>query len=82
VNALVFNHEDQLWKIFDAMYKSPKVGETRAENSVVSWRGQSNINLLSNRATLVHAVSETVHPVMKASKIKRLFSVSALTSGQ
>jgi hypothetical protein len=82
VNALVFNQEDQLWKIFDAMYKSPKVGETRAENSVVSWRGQSNINLLSNRATLVHAVSETVHPVMKASKIKRLFSVSALTSGQ
>lgn len=82
VNALVFNHEDQLWKIFDAMYKSPIVGETVAEKSVVSWRGQSNINLLSNRATLVHAVSDTVHPTMKASKIKRIFSVSALTSGQ
>ena len=64
------------------MYKSPRVGETVPEKSVVSWRGQSNINLLSNRATLVHAVSDTVHPKMKASKIKRIFSVSALTSGQ
>ena len=81
-NALVFNHNDELWKIFDAMYKSPQIGETAPEKSVVSWRGQTNINLLSNRATLVHAMSDTNHPTMKPSKIKRIFSVSALTSGQ
>jgi hypothetical protein len=81
-NALVFNHKDELWKIFDAMYKSPQIGETDPEKSVVSWRGQTNINLLSNRATLVHAMSDTNHPTMKPSKIKRIFSVSALTSGQ
>jgi hypothetical protein len=81
-NALVFNQKDELWKIFDAMYRSPKIGETEAEKSVVSWRGQSNINLITNRATLVHAMSDTIHPTMKPSKIKRLFSVSSLTSGQ
>ena len=81
-NALVFNQKDELWKIFDAMYRSPKIGETEAGKSVVSWRGQSNINLITNRATLVHAMSDTIHPTMKPSKIKRLFSVSSLTSGQ
>jgi hypothetical protein len=81
-NALVFNENDELWKIFDPIYRSPKIGEVVAEKSVVSWRGQANINLLSNRATLVHAMSDTTHPNMKPSKVKRIFSVSTLTSGQ
>jgi hypothetical protein len=52
------------------------------EHSVPSWRGQININLLGGTATVVRASSDTLHPTVTPSEVKRIFSVSRLTSGQ
>ena len=52
------------------------------EASVPSWRGQVNIDRVTNTATVVRAHSNTEHPTMSVSAIKRIFSVSSLTSGQ
>ena len=80
--ALAFNHEKKLWKVFDPVYRGARDGGRHLETSVSSWRGQINIDLIGGTATAVQAITDTLHPKMKPSKIKRIFSVSSLTSGQ
>jgi hypothetical protein len=83
--SLVFNHDNDLWKVLLTSYRAPqlKAGDKQSlETSVLSWRGQINIDRLANTATVVQARTETVHPTMTKSKIKRIFDVSSLTAGQ
>lgn len=83
--SLVFDHDARLWKTMQTVYRAPAPqGEPDAplETSVPSWRGQYNIDRKTGNSTIVQAVTETVHPAMKASQIKRVFSVSNLTSGR
>lgn len=85
VFSLVFNRDNQLWKIMDPLYKGALAADAPGadiENSVSSWRGQVDIDFVANTATIVRARSETTHPTMTAAKIKRTFYVSSLTSGQ
>ena len=83
--SFVFDHDDKLWKTFLTMYKGPIYdgsGERLFETSVPSWRGQVNIDRANNTATVVRCLTPTEHPTMSVGAIKRIFSVSSLTSGQ
>ena len=83
--TLIFNRDNVLWRIIDPMYKAPSfvddAGEA-IENSVYAFLGNNVIDRLGNTATVVRARTETTHPTMTPAKIKRIFSVSSLTSGQ
>ncbi len=83
--SFVFDHDNRLWKTLQTMYKGPTYrggGKQALETSVISWRGQVNVDRIADTATVVRCISPTEHPTMSASKIKRVFSVSSLTSGQ
>ncbi len=83
--VLVFNHDGVLWKTFQPTFRGPRQvegGEESFETSVQSWRAQMYIDRLANTSTVVRALTETVHPTMGNAAIKRIFSVSSLTSGQ
>jgi len=83
--SLVFNHDDLLWKTFLTSYRAPRMegtGERALETSVQSWRGQVDIDRIAGTTTVVRALTPTEHPTMSPSAIKRIFSVSSLTSGQ
>ena len=80
--SLIFNSDNLLWKTMQTIHAAPKGNSNNIENSVLSWRGQINIDRLSNRATIVRGRSKTFHPTMKESKIKRVFNVSSLSEGQ
>jgi hypothetical protein len=83
--SLVFNHDDVLWKTFLTSYSAPRMtgdGKLALETSVQSWRGQVNIDHVQGTTTIVRALTPTEHPTMTNAAIKRIFSVSSLTSGQ
>ena len=83
--SLVFDHEDMLWKTFLSVYNGPELEDSLAhslETSVQGWRGQFNVDRKTNNSTVVQALTPTEHPTMKPSQIKRIFSVSNLTSGR
>lgn len=83
--SLVFNRDNDLWKTLLTMYRAPTYegdGERALETSVQSWRGQVNVDRVAGTTTVVRALTPTEHPTMSKSKIKRIFSVSSLTSGQ
>jgi hypothetical protein len=83
--SLVFNRDNLLWKTLLTSYRAPlmQTGEKRSlETSVHSWRSQIYIDHIGDKATVVQAQTETNHPTMSKSKIKRIFSVSSLTAGQ
>ncbi len=82
--VLVFNHDDVLWKTFQPTYRGPRPVEgiqASLETSVQSWRAQLYIDRLENTSTVVRSLTDTVHPTMGIAEIKRVFSVSSLTSG-
>ena len=83
--TLVFDRDNKLWKVLDPIYQAaepPDAPGASIETSVSSWRGQVNIDRTADKATIVRAKSATRHPTVTASQIKRMFSVSSLTSGQ
>ena len=83
--SLVFDHQDVLWKTFSGVYKGPAPQnglDSPMETSVQSWRGQFNVDRKTNYATVVQSLTPTEHPHMKPAQIRRVFSVSNLTSGR
>ncbi len=82
--SLVIGHDGNLWKTFHTVYRAPLDPSPDAdpELTVIGWRGQFNIDRATNNATVVQALTATEHPTMKPSQIKRMFSVSNLTSGR
>ena len=83
--SLIFNHDNLLWKTMQTIYRRPLPddgSEASIETSVSRWRGQINIDRLANTATVVSARTDTLYPTMSPAAIKRIFSVSSLTSGQ
>jgi hypothetical protein len=83
--SLVFDHDNRLWMLMDPIYQAAVAADSPGasiENSVPNLRGQVNIDRITDTATIVRARTETGHPTMTPAKIKRIFSVSSLTSGQ
>jgi len=82
--SLIIDHDAKLWKTMQILYRAPapQTADSPPETSVQSWRGQFMIDRMTQNSTIVQARSDTEHPHMKPSQIKRLFSVSSLTSGR
>lgn len=83
--SLVFDQGNFLWKTFQVIYRAPQLegdGKRALETSVPSWRGAVNVDRIVGTTTLVRALTPTEHPTMSKSAIKRIFSVSSLTSGR
>jgi hypothetical protein len=82
--SLIFNHDNILWKTIQPALRGPRQaggGNQALETSVQSWRSQVYIDRLADTATVVRSLTDTVHPTMEVAAIKRIFSVSSLTSG-
>ena len=83
--ALAFNRDKQLWRIFNINYWLPdtaKGSEPGLGDSVPHWAATVAIDALADTATVSRAIVPTELPKMKASQIRRRFSVSNLTSGR
>lgn len=83
--SLVIDHDGMLWKTFQSVYRGP-IAQSNAEapmgETVQGWRAQMNIDRKTNNSTVVQSLTPTLHPALKPSQIKRVFSVSNLTSGR
>lgn len=79
--TLVFNRDNVLWRIMDPIYKAASNVDS-IEDSVYVFLGHNITDRIGNTATIVRARTETTHPTMTPERIKRIFSVSSLTSGQ
>ena len=85
VLSMAFDHDSMLWKTFLTVYRGPAAQDTPdapLQTSVPSWRGQFNVDHKSNTSTVVQGITDTYHPTMGPLEIKRIFSVSNLTSGR
>ena len=80
--VLIFDREDRLLKVLYTIYDYPQ-GDPSGEPSetVALWRASVGVNLQTNRSS-VNWGSDVTSPTMKASKVRRLFSVSNLTGGR
>ena len=82
---MAFDHDSVLWKTFQTVFRGPAQQggrEAPLHTSVPSWRGQLNIDHKSDTSTVVQGITDTFHPAMDPSQIKRIFNVSNLTSGR
>ncbi|MEM7541125.1 MAG: DUF1329 domain-containing protein, partial [Pseudomonadota bacterium] len=81
--SMIIDYEDRVWKTLHTLMRGPlDPRDPEFEQSVASWRGSFIIDLNSNNSTIVRAMSDTIHPGLKPSQIKRVFSVSNLASGR
>ena len=83
--SMAFDHDSVLWKTFQTVFRGPAQQggrEAPLHTSVPSWRGQLNIDHKSDTSTVVQGITDTFHPAMDPSQIKRIFNVSNLTSGR
>ena len=81
--TLVFNREGQLWKVFLTTYqKDADVPDPTIMESVPRWRASVAINLLDGSANVSPALGATNFPKVKASTVRKLFSISNLTGGR
>ncbi|MCH2411016.1 DUF1329 domain-containing protein [Myxococcota bacterium] len=79
---VIMDKEDRFLKIFYTIYKSLDGDPAgKPEEVVTQWRSTVAQNLLKNISTVTWG-TEVETPVMKASKVRRLFSVSNLTGGR
>ena len=85
MTSLVFNREEQFWKVLYNIYKwnGNLRGQTQEiSNSVPRPLYSVFIDLLANTASIVHTFSGLDYPTMSPSEIKRKYSVSKLGEGR
>ena len=82
--ALIFNKEDALWKSITTVYRRPYADADLSlpENTLSYWAASIAINYAKNDATVTRAKDPVVFPKFDDVKIRRMFSVSNLTSGR
>ena len=80
--VVVYDREDRLLKVFNCNYNSPG-GDSNGDPSktVNTWWGSVGHNFQAERSTVTWTVGAD-NPTMKASKVRRMFSVSNLTGGR
>jgi hypothetical protein len=82
--ASIFDRNGDLWKSLYTVVRAPhdrSGANAELENSVVRWRASISIDHLNNRGS-VGIGQPVAHPKLSASKIRRTFDVSNLTSGR
>ncbi len=83
--TVIFDRDERVWKFIYSVYEWPYEGaapEGAAPGDTVSrWRAGVALNVQNGIATLVWS-DVTENPDVKASEVKRLFSISNLTGGR
>ena len=82
--ASIFEKDGNLWKSLYTVVKAPedtRGAEADEEKSVVIWRASISIDHKNDRGSVGIGLP-TSHPTMNASKVRRTFDVSNLTSGR
>lgn len=82
--TLVFDRDDRLVKIFDIVYAySDDHVDPPPELSTPRWRASIGINVQERGATIAaEADSSTEYVTVKPSQVRKLFSISNLSSGR
>ena len=81
--TLAFNRDGVLWKVFVTTYQKDSDGpEPTVAQSLPRWRGSVAFNLIDGSANVSPAMGPTDFPEVKASTVRKLFSVSNLTGGR
>lgn len=82
--ALIFDNQGTLWKSIKTVYRRPyaDADSSLPENTLSYWAASVAVNYLKNDATVTRAKDPVVFPKFDATKIRRMFSVSNLTSGR
>jgi len=81
--ALVFDRNDDLYKVFMVVHQSSgKSEQSELAFSVPRWRSSIAINLRDDTATIALAATPTEFVPMKPSRVNQLFSISNLTGGR
>jgi hypothetical protein len=80
---LIFDREDQLVKVMTTMYESSdNLTSAPPELSTPRWRSSIVINVQNRSANIAAGSTPTEFVEVKASKVRKLFSVSNLTGGR
>ena len=84
VLALIFDHDDALWKSIVMMYRRPgdAADQSLPENTLSYWSASVAVNYKENDATVTRAIEPVTFPKFEATQIRRMFSVSNLTGGR
>ncbi|MEQ8230604.1 MAG: DUF1329 domain-containing protein [Gammaproteobacteria bacterium] len=82
--ALIFDRDDRLLKIFHIVYAhSDEATDLPAELSTPRWRASIGINVQERGATIAaEADASTEYVTVKPSQVRKLFSISNLSSGR
>jgi hypothetical protein len=81
--ALIFNREDQLWKILDPIYQYPGANQIaqQPQASVGRWMGTVAIDLNDQKSTVSVSYGTEI-PTMLPKQVRRVFRVSNLNEGR
>jgi len=84
VLALIFDHDDALWKSIVMMYRRPgdAADQSLPENTLSYWSASVAVNYKENDASVTRAIEPVTFPKFEATQIRRMFSVSNLTGGR
>ena len=83
VMTLVFDRSDELQKVMSTVYAySDELDDPPPAMSTPRWRSSIVMNLQDGSANVAAATSASEFVVMKPSQVRKLFSVSTLTSGR
>lgn len=82
--ALIFAADNTVWKSIMTIYRRPYENGDQSvpENTVSYWAGSIAVNYVKNDATVTRAKDPVIFPKFEATTIRRMFSVSTLTSGR
>ena len=82
--ALIFAADNTVWKSIMTIYRRPYENGDQSvpENTVSYWAGSIAVNYVKNDATVTRAKDPVIFPKFEGTTIRRMFSVSTLTSGR
>ena len=81
--SLIFDRSENLFKVINVVYgRGDSKGKNVLGDSVPNFRSTNVINLRDDIASLGGVIRETDYPQLKGREVRKLFSVSSLTSGR
>ena len=81
--SLIFDRSENLFKVINVVYgRGDSKGKNVLGDSVPNFRSTNVINLRDDIASLGGVTRETDYPQLKVREVRKLFSVSSLTSGR
>jgi len=81
-HALIFDRADNLTKVFTTVYAHGDEAEPAPEMSTPRWQSTVAIGLVERSANIARALEPSEYVAVEPSEVRKLFSVSNLSSGR